>query len=119
MHELSVCLALIAQVEQVAREQRATRINVVHVSVGPLSGVEPQLLEQAYPFAAAGSIANEATLYIESAPIRVYCDKCECESTATISRLVCAECGNWRTTLVSGDELLLTHVDLFREQAHV
>jgi hydrogenase nickel incorporation protein HypA/HybF len=119
MHELSVCQALIDQVARVAREQRAARISAIHVSVGPLSGIEPQLLEQAYPLAAAGSLAEEAELCIESAPIRVYCDQCDQESTATASRLVCAECGNWRTTLVSGDELLLTHVELFREQVHV
>jgi len=119
MHELSVCQALIDQVARVAREQRAARVSAVHVSVGPLSGIEPQLLEQAYPLAAAGSLAEEAELCIESAPIRVYCDQCDQESTATASRLVCAGCGNWRTKLVSGDELLLTHVELFREQAHV
>ena len=68
MHELSVCQALIDQVARVAREQRAARISAIHVSVGPLSGIEPQLLEQAYPLAAAGSLAEEAELYIESAP---------------------------------------------------
>jgi hydrogenase nickel incorporation protein HypA/HybF len=119
MHELSVCQALIDQVARVAREQRAARVSAIHISVGPLSGIEPQLLEQAYPLAAAGSLAEEAELCIESAPIRVYCDQCEQESTATANRLICAGCGNWRTRLVSGDELLLTHVELFREQVHV
>lgn len=119
MHELSVCQALIDQVEQVAREQHAARVSAVHLSVGPLSGVEPQLLEHAYPLAAAGSIAAAATLHIDAAPIRVYCDQCEQESSATASSLVCAGCGNWRTTLVSGDELLLTHIELFREPTHV
>jgi hydrogenase nickel incorporation protein HypA/HybF len=119
MHELSVCQALIDQVAQVARRERAASVTAIHVSVGPLSGVEPQLLEQAYPLAAAGSLAEAAELCVESAPIRVYCDQCDRETTATASRLVCADCGNWRTTLVSGDELLLTHVELFREQVNV
>ncbi len=119
MHELSVCQALIDQVTRVASSEQAARVAAIHVAVGPLSGVEPQLLEQAYPLAAAGSLAEEAELNIESAPIRVYCDQCDKETTATVSRLVCADCGNWRTTLVSGDELLLTHVELFREPVNV
>lgn len=119
MHELSICQALIDQVEQVARREHCRQVSVIHVSVGPLSGVEPQLLEQAYPLAAAGSVAETATLQIEMAPIRVYCDQCGRESAASANRLVCAGCGNWRTQLVSGDELLLTHIELLREQAHV
>lgn len=119
MHELSVCQALIIQVEQVAARERATRVNAVHLSIGPLSGVEPQLLEQAFPLAAAGSVAGAASLHIEAAPIRVHCARCDHTSAATASRLVCARCGDWRTTLVSGDELLLTHLELTRESAHV
>jgi tRNA-Thr(GGU) m(6)t(6)A37 methyltransferase TsaA len=56
MHELAVCQALIEQVERVARDNAARRILSITVSVGPLSGVEPSLLEHAYPLAAAGAL---------------------------------------------------------------
>ena len=62
MHELAICQALIEQVERVARDNAARRILSITVSVGPLSGVEPQLLEHAYPLAAAGTVAEEAKL---------------------------------------------------------
>jgi len=119
MHELSVCQALIEQVEALAREQRARRIARIELAVGPLSGVEPQLLEQAYPIAAAGTLAEGAVLYIEPAPVRVHCNRCERDSEASANRLLCAHCGNWQTALLSGDELLLTRVEFFREQANV
>ena len=48
MHELSICQALIAQVEAIAG-QRAAWVRQVRIGVGPLSGIEPQLLESAYP----------------------------------------------------------------------
>jgi Zn finger protein HypA/HybF involved in hydrogenase expression len=57
MHELSVCQALIGQVERVARENDARRVISIVIDHGPLSGVEPQLLN-AYPSAAAGTIAS-------------------------------------------------------------
>jgi len=119
MHELAVCQALVEQVERVAREQRGRRVESIEVSVGPLSGVEPQLLQQAFPLAAAGSLAESARLDIESLPVRVHCDACGGDSDASASRLVCNHCGNWRTRLLSGDELLLTRVEIIREQAHV
>lgn len=119
MHELAVCQALIEQVEALARERGGRSVDVIQVSIGPLSGVEPQLLRQAFPLAAAGSLAEAARLEIESLPVRVHCDACGGDSDASASRLVCRHCGNWRTRLLSGDELLLTRVELIRERVHV
>lgn len=111
MHELAVCQALVAQVEALAR-QRAARVRKVRVAVGPLSGVEAALLEQAYPFACAGGDAEGSTLDIAAAPVRVRCVTCGAESAATANRLLCGACGDWRTELVSGDELTLVTVEL-------
>jgi len=112
MHELSVCQALIGQVVNVAREHQATAVKTVNVRIGPLSGVEPDLLAQAFPLAAAGTVAEAAQLMIESLPIRVHCDKCGAETAAAANRLVCGACGDWHTRLVSGDEMLLASVEL-------
>ena len=119
MHELSICQALISQLETLAREQRARRVLSLVVGVGPLSGVEAHLLKQAYPVAAAGTLAEESELDIEDRPIRVRCKTCGEDSDAAVNRLLCALCGDWRTELLSGDELVLTRVEFEREQAYV
>ena len=119
MHELSICQALINQLETLARQQRARRVLSLVVGVGPLSGVEGRLLKQAYPVAAAGTLAEGSELDIEDSPIRVHCRTCGEDSDATANRLVCALCGDWHTDLVSGDELVLTRVEFVREQAYV
>ncbi len=112
MHELSVCQALIRQVDEVARRHGARRVKAIHLDIGPLSGVEPELLRRAYDLAAAGSAAQDALLCIEAAPVRVHCEDCGAETAAEINRLLCARCGAWRTRLVSGDEMLLRSVEL-------
>jgi hydrogenase nickel incorporation protein HypA/HybF len=112
MHELAICQALIGQVADVAREQRASSVSDIYVSVGPLSGVEGPLLQNAFPIAAAGTIAMAAKLHLQTMPIRVVCEECGKESEAAMNRLVCESCGDWRTRLVSGDELLLQRVVL-------
>ncbi|MCW8807154.1 MAG: hydrogenase maturation nickel metallochaperone HypA [Rhodanobacter sp.] len=116
MHELSICRALLDQVEAVAAEYGVQRVASITVSVGPLSGVEPDLLQAAYPLASAGTLAEGAVLKILRSPLRVHCDQCGTETAATVNRLVCGACGNWRTILVSGDELLLTDVELMTKQ---
>lgn len=117
MHELSVCQALLTQVESVAREQNARQVLSVSLGIGPLSGVEPALLSQAWPLAAAGTVADNAELLIEERPVRVRCSQCGKDSDATANRLLCAHCGDWRTQLLSGDDLLLLQVEL--ETAYV
>lgn len=112
MHELAVCQALLRQLEEIAQTQDATRVTQVVVQIGALSGVEPELLRQAYPVASAGSIADQAELILETTPIRVHCRTCGADSSASLNRLLCAACGDYHTELISGDELLLSHVEL-------
>jgi hydrogenase nickel incorporation protein HypA/HybF len=112
MHELAVCQALIEQVETLAEQHRAVSVSAIIVCVGPLSGIERPLLEQAYEIARAGTIAETADLLFEEVPLVVHCPDCDRQSAVAASRLVCPLCGNWRTTLVSGDELLLARLEL-------
>ena len=112
MHEYSVCMALLEQVERIAREQQARRVERIVLQLGPLSGVEAPLLERAWPLAAAGSIAADAELVIDTAPVRVHCTQCGAESEAQPNRLLCASCGDYRTRLISGDEMLLANLEL-------
>lgn len=116
MHELAVCQGLMRQVELVAQREQAACVTAIRLSIGPLSGVEPQLLADAFPIASAGTIAEGATLEVESQAIRVRCLTCGAETDASMNKLICGSCGDFRTQLLSGDELLLTSVELERRQ---
>jgi hydrogenase nickel incorporation protein HypA/HybF len=115
MHELSVCQSLLDQVCRIAAEHHAAAVDKIFLQVGPLSGVEPGLLQNAFPFARANTVAADAELVISMLPIRVKCQTCAAESDATANKLICAECGDWHTQLLSGDELLLERVELRTE----
>ncbi len=112
MHELSVCLSLLQQVETIALERNAVKVTAISLSIGPLSGVEPELLRNAYPLAVAGTVAEEAELIMEIADVVVRCSQCENETTVMPNKLLCGTCGDFRTQLVSGDELTLMRVEL-------
>jgi len=104
MHELSLCMALISRVER------------IELRLGPLSGAEAALLESAWPLASAGTVAEGAVLAISPAAVRVACSRCGEVSDATPNRLLCGSCGDYRTRLVSGDELLLARVELSQSE---
>ena len=112
MHELAVCQALIEQVQRVARDRSARRVLSITVSVGPLSGVEPKLLEHAYPLAAAGTVAEQATLIVETVPVTVECRTCHAQTEAAPNRLLCGSCGDWQVKVIGGEEMMLQRVEI-------
>lgn len=112
VHEFSVCQALIAEVEQIAINHGALKVECVKLRLGPLSGVETQLLQHAYPFASAGTLAEGSTLKIELALLVVQCEACGCEAEAEPNLLTCSACGSCLTRVVSGQELTLMSVEL-------
>lgn len=112
MHELSICQALLQQVQTIAAQHQATAVHKIQLQIGVLSGVEAELLNQAFSIAKAHSIAAEAELIITQTPIMVKCKQCQAETQASANCLLCAVCGSWHTQLISGDELLLSSLEL-------
>lgn len=112
MHELSICQALLSQVRDIAQAHNAEAVIQITVAVGPLSGVEPTLLAEAFRWARVGGCAERAELSFESDTVKVRCIECGAESVCAANRLLCGECHGFRTQLVSGDELRLLRVEL-------
>lgn len=112
MHELAVCEGLMTQVIRVARDHGAARVRRIRLDIGALSGVEPDLLSQAFTIARAGTVADGAVLEITTLPPRLRCTACGAETEAAANRLLCGRCGGWRVRLISGDEMLLRNIDL-------
>lgn len=112
MHELSICQSIIDQVTRVAEQHHGSSVDKIYLQVGPLSGVEPELLRSAFPLARVNSVASHAELIVHTLPVTVVCSSCGAMTQTTANRLLCGSCGDWQTRLVSGDELLLERVEL-------
>ncbi len=111
MHELSVCVSLLEQVQDIAEQHDAVSVDKIVLRIGPLSGIEADLLAHAYPLAAAGTCAENADLVIEECDVVVRCTQCKAESTVPPNRLICSECGDYRTRVVNGDEMILQRLE--------
>lgn len=112
MHELAIAQALIAEIAQAARSHGARRVTRAVAQIGPLSGVEPVQLAQAFGIARAGTCAGDAVLEIETPPVTVACSHCGAAGAASANRLLCPACGDWRVRVTGGDEMILASVEL-------
>lgn len=105
MHELSIALSLLDLVEEEAA-RRGCRVAVVHLRLGPLSGVAREALAGAYELAREGTPMAETELVIETVPVVVSCPTCRAErSPVSTFELCCSDCGTPTPEVLAGREL--------------
>jgi hydrogenase nickel incorporation protein HypA/HybF len=112
MHELSVCLSLLEEVNLTAEQAGAVSVKSIFVSVGPLSGVDAGLLERAFAVARLGGISDRAQLSIIAGPVKVHCFQRDLDSEVPPNRLLCVVCGDHKTKVVQGNELTLLRIEM-------
>lgn len=112
VHELSVCQALLIQVAEHACKQGAAAVVRITIECGPLSGVEPTLLKDAFAIMRLGGIAAAAELCVVPTVVRIECIECGGRTETRPNRLVCAACGGFRTRVIAGGELRLRSMEM-------
>ncbi|MET9898943.1 hydrogenase maturation nickel metallochaperone HypA [Streptomyces sp. NPDC006446] len=111
MHELSIAVAVVEQVEEALREQGGTVASLT-LRIGELAGVVPEALDFSFGLATEGTALAGARLLIETVEARAHCDGCGREApTGMPPVLWCAACGA-TLTLLSGRELEIVRVTL-------
>jgi hydrogenase nickel incorporation protein HypA/HybF len=111
MHEMSIALAVVGQVEEAAQAAGATGVRSVRLQVGELAGVVPDSLAFCFGLACAGTLLEGAELVAEPVPGRARCEPCAGEwAVGMPPDLCCPVCGTAAAELLSGRELQITSV---------
>jgi hydrogenase nickel incorporation protein HypA/HybF len=116
MHEYSLAQALVERVEREARARGATAVHRLTVRIGPLSGVEPDLLVTAYDHLRLGTLCAGAELVLAGEDVVWQCEAC---GVALVpgQALCCRDCG-LPARLAGGDALVLERIEM-EVPAHV
>ncbi len=119
MHEFSLCQGLISALRaQKPPDAKAGKLTRIEVTIGPLSGVEPELLRHAFPIVVEGTSFEQVELTLKQTLIQVQCLSCQRINTASINDLRCRHCQSTQTTVIAGNECALTHL-FYGETEHV
>jgi hydrogenase nickel incorporation protein HypA/HybF len=110
LHEYSIVGAMIARIEAEARERDAVSVRSVRVSIGELSGVDPELLASAYEIFRARTLCESADLSIERVEAQWKCATCG-GTEESGGYLRCQSCGG-ALRLVRGDEIILQQIEM-------
>lgn len=112
MHEYSIVESLLDLCEKEAKNAGATEVKRIVVKIGVLSGVEPDLLKDAYSVFSETSFAKGAELEIMLQNVIIECRACGAKSELKELDYKCPECGKEDFAIIAGEELLLMSIDL-------
>lgn len=110
MHEYSIVQSLLQRVEEETSRRGASSVQRIRLRLGELSGVETDLLREAYRVFRERSICAGAELDIVSSEASWECRGCGRE-VGTEGPLRCASC-DLPAVLVAGDEIVLERIEM-------
>ncbi|MET9470333.1 hydrogenase maturation nickel metallochaperone HypA [Streptomyces sp. NPDC006544] len=113
MHEMSIAMAVVGQVEEAAGAAGASGVSVVRLQVGELAGVVADALAFCFELACAGTVLEGAELVTEPVAARARCGSCARRWPVGMPpRLCCPGCGSAaHVELLSGRELQILSVN--------
>lgn len=112
MHELALGQAI---VDTVARRAEGHRVRQVSVRIGHLRQVVPDALQFAWEMLTDGSDLAGCRLNIDHVPAVVACRGCASTTTLVFPILLCASCDSADVELISGEEFLISTMDVAEE----
>ena len=110
MHEMSIAVELIAQVQSVAAANNLVTIETVAVAAGVLRAIVPDALNVAFECVAEGTCAEGAALSLEIVQPRGRCRECGTEFGLEIDTFLCPHCNRADVELTAGNDIILTSV---------
>ncbi|HEX3740757.1 MAG TPA: hydrogenase maturation nickel metallochaperone HypA [Terriglobales bacterium] len=113
MHELSIALSIVDGVLEELDRQKSGQVEIVHLRVGRMSGVDRDALSFSYGVACEGTVLANSRLLIEDVDVAIFCSSCGVERPIlSFPLLICAECGAAGGRLLRGEELEITAMEM-------
>ena len=111
MHEVGIMSEAVRMAIETAKSSGASRVHGLRLRVGVMSGVVPEAMRFAFDMVCLGTIAEGATLDIESVAAACWCGACQVEFECEDFVNECPRCHALSGELRRGRELDLASVE--------
>lgn len=111
MHELAICQNILSTIEEEMNDE-VSSIREIHLRIGLLSCIEPEVLKQSFSFMKIDTAFEKADLYIEMIDVAATCEKCGNNFKVEKYKFVCPACEEPVSNVTAGNELLIYKIVL-------
>jgi len=113
MHELSIVEALIDQVQQeLDRAGQQGRVLQLEVSIGRLSGVNPDSVRFAFGLLTPGTVLDRAEILIQEPKPVCHCHVCDAQVEIDDLVVQCPKCAADEITIEGGRDMMLQSIEI-------
>jgi len=115
MHELQVTERILEIALKHAAGHDVSKIVRIGLKIGELSDLEDEWIQRYFDYLSRGTLAENALLAIERAPIVLGCQACGSSFEIRREQLgspECPECGDTSCRLISGREYLVKNIEV-------
>jgi hydrogenase nickel incorporation protein HypA/HybF len=115
VHELSICGSI---ADIVTRRAAGRTVKVINVRVGQLRQIVPDTLAYCWELVSTDTPLAGSRISVEFVPARIQCRSCgQVTDVGAVPVFACGGCGGFNADVVSGEEFLITSLELAGEGA--
>jgi hydrogenase nickel incorporation protein HypA/HybF len=107
MHEASLINNLLNQLDELASAHGDGCITEIRIEAGPLAGVEPMLLAEAFRRLRGGTVAADAELIVDTVGLTCRCRRCGSDYVTDKLEFFCPSCDSGDVLVIAGDTVVL------------
>uniref|UniRef100_A0A7C4KJ63 Hydrogenase maturation factor HypA n=1 Tax=Anaerolinea thermolimosa TaxID=229919 RepID=A0A7C4KJ63_9CHLR len=117
MHELSVTENILAICEKHAKENGASKVTDIYLTIGQLSSIVDDSVQFYWDIISQDTLCVGARLHFQRVPAKLKCNQCGHEFTLKGELTLCPQCGSVRIDILSGEEFFVESILIEKEEA--
>jgi len=112
MHEMSITQNILEEVEEHLKKVAYNKIINIKIKVGELTALDSSSLQFCYEAITKGTKYENVPLIIEEVPLEGFCNNCKKSINIDNFLFICTNCGSSDVTITSGEELILSEINI-------
>ena len=117
MHELAITENILDIAVKAARENHGTKVTDIYLIIGQLSSIVDDSVQFYWDHISESTVCEGAKLHFDRRPAILHCNACEHQYPLGEIRQPCPNCRSFDVFIESGEELLVDHIDILREDS--
>ncbi len=113
MHEMGIAQEILKLALNSAQERHAAQIRSINIKIGEFTAIEPECISFYLGLLAKDTLAQDASIRIETLPLKLKCQDCQTDSIpAPPYEFSCPACGGQNLDILQGQELYLESIEI-------